>query len=95
MAYEVLKLDRRFKGYNDFKYAIDPVWGPPSHMQVMYDRSFITLRTWCWATWGPSLEMYLSEYNNTHWVWDSENNRRRIYLRGDEELMLFRLKFVS
>jgi len=95
MSYEVTKLDRRFKGYTDFKYAIDPVWEPPSPMQVAYDRSFITLRSWCWTTWGPSLEMYLSEYINPHWVWDSENSRRRIYLRGDEELMLFRLKFVS
>jgi hypothetical protein len=88
MKYKITKLDRRHNGWNRFKYLIMP-----------YDNSIgieplNQARNWLWATYGPSCELSYSKLGDL-WAWDTEYSRKRIYLKSDEELALFALKFAS
>ena len=91
MKYTVTKLDRRHNGYGKFKYHIVPkdLWKSDESEDRLR-----TLRNWCWATFGPASEL---EYGVTEdvWGWDTSYGKKRIYLKSDEELVLFNLKFAG
>lgn len=88
---KIRKIDARNKLYGNF------VW------QIRLDSElFFDVRDWCWATWGPAVdyvwwEQYGVKRNNVNWSFDSGEidrfKKRVIYLRSDEELTLFQLKW--
>lgn len=88
MKFKIVTVDRRMNGYSFYKYRVD------AENDSVYNRNdnFVTIRNWCWATYGPSTELGFGCRGNA-WAWDSEYRARRIYLKGDEELTMFKLKF--
>ena len=88
MNYRVTKLDRRHNGYNFYKYSISP----NTVDQIKGGELLIKVRNWLWSTYGPSAEIGLTQRGSI-WAWDTEFGHRRIYIKGDEELAMFKLKF--
>ena len=100
------KLDRRHRGFEDFKYYVT-VNDKPIHSYRPGKTNYIgffVLRCLCSETWGLSCEreLYLKLKNennpaelNDHWVWhtDMNNSQYRIYLKGDEERAWILLKW--
>lgn len=97
---KILKLDKRNKGCGHFKYYL-----VPRHLKRP---DFHEVREWAWQTWGASkeLEEWLYDYSrmngykphevfchNERWCWDNVNYNRRLYLKSDEELMMFKLRW--
>lgn len=108
MPYHIITLDKRYTGREAFKYMIEDFTDgdfmifAPSYSKTEKLKKFITLRNWCWETWGPSCERdyHLSmKHNkdndmlNKHWCWYSIGYQRRIYLAGDEEKVWLKLKW--
>ena len=90
MNYKITKLDRRHNGYNFYKYSISPnTCLLPESAELLKE-----LRNWCWATWGPGAELGFT-YKGDTWAWDTEYQKKRIYLKSDAELTLFTLKFTG
>ena len=99
MTYITGKTDKRFHAYPYFKYAIS----------TFRNRGgFFILREWLWQTYGPSKELHewtddlnCSSYlqygpithHNEKWCWTCDSYSRRIFLLGDAELALFKLRF--
>jgi len=93
MDYRITTLDKRHNGHLYYKYSVAPIWNSKyTYASVEYDKLFNNVRVWCWETWGPSTE-FIFPFRNKHWAWDSEFKHRRIYLKYDEELLFFKLKF--
>lgn len=97
MEYKVTKLDRRHGGQKWFKYFV-------THAKLGWDykerwkaeREFIEWQAWCWKTYGQGTERDWTHHiaDTAHWGWDTQKSHLpRLYLKGDEELMLFKLKF--
>ena len=92
---KVQKLDKRHGGRLLFKYYIQPavVIGDYAGQK----RTFHAWRTWCWETFGPGAErdmaLLLRNENEWHWAWDIEHGNVRLYLKGDEELSWFTLRW--
>ena len=97
MKLRIEKLDGRHKGSRSFAHRA-VVLGLTADRFI----DFLTLREWCWDTWGPSCEreIYLnSHYNkvrNNPWVWhyNGDYSECYIYLTGSKELELFTLKWL-
>jgi hypothetical protein len=105
MKFKIEKLDGRHKGNSSFTHRA-VVLG------LIEDRfiDFLTLREWCWNTWGPSCEreIYLNSHfnhfinshfnkiKNNSWAWhyNDDYNECCIYLAGSKELELFTLKWL-
>lgn len=100
----IKKLDKRNKGHEYFKYYIKTTY-PISPK----DPNYHELRSWMWKTWGPSKELveWLDDDNekhrttpkplfcqNEHWCWQNDEYYSRLYLRGDAELVVFKLKWL-
>ena len=97
-SYQLIKLDKRFNGYAWFKYALDSdaivarwyAMAPPPQWAHTKTVNFQALRIWCWDQWGPSMELDLVTRemgSKIKWAWETNNDgRRRIYVKGDEEL---------
>lgn len=99
MTIKIIKLDKRNTGYGKFKYAIQSV--------SIYAKEFFDIRAWMWDTWGASKELRewmsdsrinfakedLLSCQNEYWCWQNDNYHRRLYLRTDKELMLFKLRW--
>jgi hypothetical protein len=86
MDMKIINLDRRFNGHADFKY------------RAVFARTvdYCNAREWCWETFGPACELEArSARPGGNWCFDMTANptRRYIYLRGDEQLALFKLKW--
>jgi hypothetical protein len=97
--FRVKQLDRRNRGYSDWKYYID-----------FYKRdSFNSTREWAWGVWGASkdLDDWLLDNSsaelfpdtkppshNDHWCWCHNQYYRRLYIRTDQELVIFKLKWT-
>jgi len=94
---KIKKLDKRNNGYGQFKYYAKPT------SQGMHE-----VRAWCWDTWGSSKELgewlgdnvslavnlfHQTHCFNKHWCWQNDQYYCRIYLRTDEELAFFQLKW--
>ena len=91
--YKIVKVDRRYNGHQMFKYIIDFAHGANGYADRINGLS--DARDWCWQTWGSSNEIeyvYLVKKHST-WSWQTSHNQLRIYLQGDQELTLFKLKF--
>jgi hypothetical protein len=98
--FKINKTDKRYAAHPHFKYSIISTG----------DRSgFFELREWLWQTYGPSKELNewtddLSKHNyafygpithhNKNWCWHTDTYNRRIFLLGDEELVMFKLRFM-
>ncbi len=94
-----IKLDRRHRGFEEFKHYVI-VEPKPTHRYRPGERhsfsGYLRLREVCTNVWGFSCEreLYLKlkherpnmELNN-HWVWhtDINNGQYRIYLKSDQE----------
>lgn len=91
----IQKLDRRHTGHGVFKYYITPL-GNTNDWSTRYN-ILQEWREWCWQTWGPGTERDHAMRSRTTkdwpWAWDIEHYHCRLYLRGDEELAWFGLKF--
>jgi hypothetical protein len=88
MKYKVTKLDKRHNGYTWYKYYINP-----ESRDFWQSRAEVTeIRNWFWATYGPASELGWNAKGDI-WAWDTEHGNKRIYLKSDEELTLFTLKF--
>jgi hypothetical protein len=94
---KIKKVDRRYKGYGDFDFYIDP----PKNG----DKNFFLMREWCWETFGASKEIEVWQdhkrryqtTNNSHnekWVWQVDDWTNRIYLRSSKEANWFTLKWI-
>jgi len=80
---KMTKMDRRHTGWLWYNWQI--------HLTV---DQFIQVRNWCWETFGPSFELDLVKSDrNPVWCWRSAGYHA-IYLRGDEEATLFKLKWA-
>ena len=100
--YTIQRVDRRFSGYGYFKYIIMPTY-QHGNVAWMYTTSRLQMqewREWCRATFGEGMErdwacglMYQNKIPTQLWAWDTDHGNKRLYLKGDEELMLFELKF--
>jgi hypothetical protein len=90
MKYKITRLDKRHNGYMFYKYSISP---DMTYREENIDL-LVELRNWCWATFGPSAELGFTRMGDT-WAWDTEYKNRRIYLKGDEELTFFTLKYAG
>ena len=88
MDYKVTKLDRRHNGHTWYKYYITPnIYEYQESRQLLTD-----LRNWCWVTYGPSSELGWNKPGSL-WAWDTEHGNKRIYLKSDAEMTLFKLKY--
>ena len=93
MDYRITKLDKRHNGHLFYKYSVAPIWHSAyTYTSTVYDQQFVNVRNWCWETWGPSTE-FMMPSRSEYWAWDSEFKHRRIYLKNDEALIFFKLKF--
>lgn len=103
------KLDKRNSGYPIWKYYINRPRSLFSNRVSLFESNqrFYIWRAWCWETWGPSKELAawivdsqhtgieMPECQNEHWTWISDQYQyiNRIYLRSDEELSMFILRW--
>jgi hypothetical protein len=79
------------------------LWGCFKWQISMPVEVFLEVRDWCYVTWGPAVEyiwweQYGVKRNNVNWSFDTskylgKKPRSTIYLRSDEELTLFHLKW--
>lgn len=98
--YHYTKTDKRFSAYPHFKYNVTSISGR---------NSFFELREWLWQTYGPSKELseWTADlksgtfhmygpitHHNMSWCWNTDTYSRRIFLLGDEELVMFKLRFM-
>lgn len=102
---EIIKLDKRHNGNEHFRYALRP--SAVSKTSSSWDRIRLwrDIRAWCWATWGASLELaeWEEEHNynlsglrpdqNQHWAWANDGHTRKIYLKTDKELVIYKLRW--
>ncbi len=100
MTIRIKKLDGRNTGYGKFKYAVES--------QSLHSSEFYDLRKWMWDTWGASKELkewihgdlviraggeQLVSCQNENWCWQNDEYHRRLYLRTDKELVIFKLRW--
>jgi len=89
---KIREIDGRNALYEHFKW------------QIKLDvKSFLDVRDWCYTTWGPAVEyQWWNEFGKDrgceYWSFDTFDVKRRarsaiIYLKGDQELSLFHLKW--
>ena len=88
MNYQITQLDRRHNGHLEYKYMVSPVFRDYHESR----RMLTELRNWCWATYGPGSDLGWPGTSKI-WAWDTDHGNKRIYLKGDEELTMFKLRF--
>jgi|688.fasta_scaffold506976_4 hypothetical protein len=99
MKRRIKQVDRRFKGYHDWKYYVDLVKSP-----IATEEHFYNIQVWCWETWGPSKEIsfwneardkgWKDKTQNSKWCWHLDEWTARIYLKSDKEADWFSLKYA-
>jgi hypothetical protein len=105
-----VRMDARYTGYPSWQFFIPRIkrqtgkTNTPTHYESM--QVFFQWRRWCWTVWGPSKELsnwlddciprptIAAEDQNPQWCWVNDKNSTRIYLRGDQELTAFLLKWA-
>jgi hypothetical protein len=83
------KLDRRHKGFSNFKYYVEF----PYSKEI---DNFVEQREWCWEQWGPSCEIdvwYKITKSNWAWCWIMDDYRKRLYFATDKEYTFWLLKW--
>jgi hypothetical protein len=90
-TYRVKQLTRQYNGFNHYKWLIQ--CGLRDETQNRLDLA--DWREFCWQTWGPSRELLwaITRPPVPVWAWDTEFRHKRLYLKGDQELTLFELRF--
>jgi len=84
---KIKKLDRRMKGFGDFKYKI-------TYRKKTERTKFIDARNWCWTQWDSSSEYELWDTSvNQHWSWVIDEWETKILLASDKEAQWFTLKW--
>lgn len=92
------KLDKRHTGYTFFKYLVEFIGTERSLILAKY-------RSYCWNQFGPGVDVITfrkwineltpeerMEYSiNESWAWQDQDYVTRIYIKGDEELLLMKL----
>lgn len=84
-----IQLDRRFSGYDRFKFAIE-------YRSSKDIETYIEHRKWFWDTFGPSCELdlhYKVSNPNLDWCWELNQWKTRIYVKSDKEMNWFALKW--
>ena len=100
MKHVIRKTDSRFTGADRFKYYVRM---SPEFSESAIEE-FFRLRVWCWETWGPAREVsstiakdYIAnkftDDLNDNWSWLNDDYRARIYLKGKDEVAMFRLRW--
>lgn len=98
MAVKVKKLDKRHTGYNLFKYLIDFRGNEKSLNLAKY-------RSYCWNQFGPGVDVdtyrkWVAKLTpeekilysiNEAWAWQDHEYVTRLYIKGDEELLIMNL----
>jgi len=105
MKIDIKKTDGRNTGYPHFKFFITLSDSNPYRNRAR-QTMFFEIREWAWATWGASKEVdewvsdkfwtnppNIPKCQNEHWCWINDNKIYRIYLAGDAELVLFKLRW--
>jgi len=105
-----VRMDARYTGYPSWQLFIPRPTRQlgqvnyPTRYESM--QTFFQWRRWCWSTWGPSKELsdwlddcitrhnVVPEDQNPHWCWINDKVNTRIYLRGEQELTAFLLKWA-
>jgi hypothetical protein len=99
----ISKINKRFKGAGHWEYLISvPHYRDSREL-------FFEMREWCWNTWGPSKEIsdWMEDTNsdlytpvsfNQSWCWSHDSGTphgvtHRLYIRGEKELVLFKLRW--
>ena len=100
--YTIQRVDRRFNGHVYFKYIVMPTHrrGDSTWRFTTSRITFYKWREWCCEVFGPAMErewacglMYQNKIPAQSWAWDTGLGNKRLYLKGDEELTLFELRF--
>lgn len=101
----IKKLDSRNTGYGIWKYYVNQRKSDLKLKKTLNElrQEYYLWREWCWEVWGPSKELIYwlndNQYNinlssqNQHWCWLNNDIATRIYLKGDEELTMFILRW--
>lgn len=101
MSIKVIKLDARFAGYQQFKYAVESVSNFKTGVPLGYLENIEEVfewRKWCWETFGPSLEREWATHGKFRdyeykWCWFTGPRDCKIYLKSDVELSWFKLRW--
>jgi hypothetical protein len=81
-----MKLDRRFTGYSDFKYAVV--------FRHKEEQTFCKRREWMWDQFGPSCEYeHWHGGNRSAWCWINDSYRTRILFESEKEYNWYMLKW--
>lgn len=99
MKWKITKLDRRYNGHKFMKYAIETTYDLGGRDERI--KAFKNMRVWLWENYGPGAELKYIELqvNDTgieakeRWAWDTEHGNERMYLKSDEEMTFFKMKF--
>ncbi len=94
MSLVLTKLDGRHTGTQNFKYRVE-VRGPRDERVLQ----FVELREWCTQTWGRGVEReFANLVKCANWGWhtgrDILYDSLFIYLVNDEDIALFKLKWM-
>ena len=100
MQTTIRKTDSRFTGHDKFQYYVKI---RPRFTESALEE-FYRIGSWCWETWGPAREVNAKVANdyienkftddlNEQWAWLNDDYRARIYLKGKEEVAMFRLRW--
>ena len=77
-----------------FKYRIHPLPQNLSHFHPTISNLFRPAFWWSWEQWGPSVPLHMVTNDDDFvWSWSTEDHRKHIFLKGDEQLTLFVLSF--
>jgi hypothetical protein len=82
------KLDRRNKGYDNFKYM--------AIFNHKEKEKFCQIRNWCWEQWGAGCEIdffHTVTSRSNEWSWLIDEFRMNIYIATDKEYQWFLLKW--
>lgn len=95
MKFKITKLDRRHSGHLWFKYFITPNTEGHGYTKRLADQEvFVNIRNWLWDSYGAGAELEMTQHiERPNWAWVSDNGRLRLYIVGDEELMMLKLRF--
>lgn len=85
---KITKLDGRYIGGSEFKYCLE------FYYPFKDGEEFCAVREWCWETWGPGRELKFTDSSRKFkWAFLVDSNRTRIYLKSDEELSWYKLRW--
>lgn len=94
MRYEIFKLGVPFvpapDGLAGYEYGVEFRQAGGGGMVAFHD-----VRNWLCDIYGWSDQLYnrVTNTDNEYWTWAVRHDSYKIYLRGDSEVMMFKLRF--